>query len=156
MDKDSQSTLGHWLGSGSASSICSSFGLRAPPLQPPTCRGPAPVDPGNSKRGRRRRGSGNNCLIEESLAYCTDPVPATRLLIALVLEEGVEGGGAWALPSAGRLEDHGRLCPGRPDGHTCPKLSPIYCETLNRCPAVFGQASSQHQWLPPHLSEWRE
>ena len=29
-----------------------------------TCRGPAPVDPGNSKRGRRRRGSGNNCLIK--------------------------------------------------------------------------------------------
>ena len=28
------------------------------------CRGPAPVDPGNSKRGRRRRGSGNNCLIK--------------------------------------------------------------------------------------------
>ena len=24
------------------------------------CRGPAPVDPGNSKRGRRQRGSGNN------------------------------------------------------------------------------------------------
>ena len=29
-----------------------------------TCRGPAPVDPGNSKQGRRRRGSGNNCLIK--------------------------------------------------------------------------------------------
>ena len=28
------------------------------------CRGPAPVDPGNLKRGRRRRGSGNNCLIK--------------------------------------------------------------------------------------------
>ena len=28
------------------------------------CWGPAPVDPGNSKRGRRRRGSGNNCLIK--------------------------------------------------------------------------------------------
>ena len=28
------------------------------------CRGPAPVDPGNSKWGRRRRGSGNNCLIK--------------------------------------------------------------------------------------------
>ena len=28
------------------------------------CRGPAPVDPGNSKRGRRQRGSGNNCLIK--------------------------------------------------------------------------------------------
>ena len=28
------------------------------------CRGPAPADPGNSKRGRRRRGSGNNCLIK--------------------------------------------------------------------------------------------
>ena len=28
------------------------------------CRGPAPVDPGNSKRGRRRQGSGNNCLIK--------------------------------------------------------------------------------------------
>ena len=28
------------------------------------CRGPAPVDPGNSKRGRRWRGSGNNCLIK--------------------------------------------------------------------------------------------
>ena len=28
------------------------------------CRGPAPVDSGNSKRGRRRRGSGNNCLIK--------------------------------------------------------------------------------------------
>ena len=28
------------------------------------CQGPAPVDPGNSKRGRRRRGSGNNCLIK--------------------------------------------------------------------------------------------
>ena len=28
------------------------------------CRGPAPVDPGNSRRGRRRRGSGNNCLIK--------------------------------------------------------------------------------------------
>ena len=28
------------------------------------CRGPAPVDPGNSKRGRRRGGSGNNCLIK--------------------------------------------------------------------------------------------
>ena len=27
-------------------------------------RGPAAVDPGNSKRGRRRRGSGNNCLIK--------------------------------------------------------------------------------------------
>ena len=30
----------------------------------PICRGPAPVDPGNSKGGRRRRGSGNNCLIK--------------------------------------------------------------------------------------------
>ena len=28
------------------------------------CRGPAPADPGYSKRGRRRRGSGNNCLIK--------------------------------------------------------------------------------------------
>ena len=28
------------------------------------CRGPAPVDPGNSKQGRHRRGSGNNCLIK--------------------------------------------------------------------------------------------
>ena len=28
------------------------------------CRGPALVDPGNSKRGQRRRGSGNNCLIK--------------------------------------------------------------------------------------------
>ena len=28
------------------------------------CRGPAPVDPGNSKWGRRQRGSGNNCLIK--------------------------------------------------------------------------------------------
>ena len=31
------------------------------------CRGPAPVDPGNSKRGRRRRKSGNNCLIKRLL-----------------------------------------------------------------------------------------
>ena len=29
-----------------------------------TCWGPAPVDPGTSKRGRRRRGSGNNWLIK--------------------------------------------------------------------------------------------
>ena len=28
------------------------------------CRGPDPVDPGNSKRGRRWRRSGNNCLIK--------------------------------------------------------------------------------------------
>ena len=28
------------------------------------CRGPAPVDPGNSKRGWCRRRSGNNCLIK--------------------------------------------------------------------------------------------
>ena len=28
------------------------------------CRGPALVDPGNSKRERRWRGSGNNCLIK--------------------------------------------------------------------------------------------
>jgi len=28
------------------------------------CRGPALVDPGNSKRARRRWGSGNNCLIK--------------------------------------------------------------------------------------------
>ena len=28
------------------------------------CRGPALVDPGNLKWGRRRRGSGNNCLIK--------------------------------------------------------------------------------------------
>ena len=28
------------------------------------CRGPAPVDPGNSKRGRHRGGSGNSCLIK--------------------------------------------------------------------------------------------
>ena len=28
------------------------------------CRGPAPVGPGNSKQGRRQRGSGNNCLIK--------------------------------------------------------------------------------------------
>ena len=28
------------------------------------CRGPAPVDPGNSKLGWRQRGSGNNCLIK--------------------------------------------------------------------------------------------
>ena len=28
------------------------------------CWGPAPVDPGNSKRGRCRRGPGNNCLIK--------------------------------------------------------------------------------------------
>ena len=33
-------------------------------LQSRACRGPAPVDPGNSKRGGRRRGSGNNCLIK--------------------------------------------------------------------------------------------
>ena len=31
------------------------------------CRGPAPVDPGNSKRGRRQRGSGNHCLIKREL-----------------------------------------------------------------------------------------
>ena len=31
------------------------------------CRGPAPADPGNSKRGRRWRGSGNNCLIKRLL-----------------------------------------------------------------------------------------
>ena len=36
--------------------------LLLPPIPP--CRGPAPVDPGNSKQGRRRRGSGNNCLIK--------------------------------------------------------------------------------------------
>ena len=29
-----------------------------------TYQGPAPVDPGNSKQGQRRRGSGNNCLIK--------------------------------------------------------------------------------------------
>ena len=29
------------------------------------CRGPAPADPGYSKQRRRRRGSGNNCLIME-------------------------------------------------------------------------------------------
>ena len=29
-----------------------------------TCRGPAPVDPGNLKRGQCRRGSGNNSLIK--------------------------------------------------------------------------------------------
>ena len=28
------------------------------------CRGPAPADPGYSKQRRRRRGSGNNCLIK--------------------------------------------------------------------------------------------
>ena len=28
------------------------------------CWGAAPMDPGNSKRGRRQRGSGNNCLIK--------------------------------------------------------------------------------------------
>ena len=28
------------------------------------CQSPAPVDPGNSKRGQRPRGSGNNCLIK--------------------------------------------------------------------------------------------
>ena len=28
------------------------------------CRGPAPADPGYSKERRRRRGSGNNCLIK--------------------------------------------------------------------------------------------
>ena len=32
-----------------------------------TCRGPAPVDPGNSKWGRRRRKSRNNCLIKRLL-----------------------------------------------------------------------------------------
>lgn len=31
------------------------------------CRGPAPLDPGNSKWGRHRRGSGNNCLIKRQL-----------------------------------------------------------------------------------------
>ena len=31
---------------------------------PGHCRGPAPVDPGNSKRGQHRQGSGNNCLIK--------------------------------------------------------------------------------------------
>ena len=30
----------------------------------PACRGPAPADPGYSKERRRRRGSGNNCLIK--------------------------------------------------------------------------------------------
>ena len=34
--------------------------LQCPGLVP----GPAPVDPGNLKRGRRPRGSGNNCLIK--------------------------------------------------------------------------------------------
>ena len=29
-----------------------------------SCRGPAPADPGYSKERRRRRGSGNNCLIK--------------------------------------------------------------------------------------------
>ena len=33
----------------------------------PDCRGPAPVDPGNSKRGRRQRKSGNNCLNKRLL-----------------------------------------------------------------------------------------
>ena len=28
------------------------------------CQGPAPADPGNSKRGRHQRGSGNNCLTK--------------------------------------------------------------------------------------------
>ena len=28
------------------------------------CQGPAPADPGYSKERRRRRGSGNNCLIK--------------------------------------------------------------------------------------------
>ena len=28
------------------------------------CRGPALVDPGNSKRGQHQRGSGHNCLIK--------------------------------------------------------------------------------------------
>ena len=28
------------------------------------CRGPTPADPGYSKERRRRRGSGNNCLIK--------------------------------------------------------------------------------------------
>ena len=31
---------------------------------PVKCRGPAPADPGYSKERRRRRGSGNNCLIK--------------------------------------------------------------------------------------------
>ena len=30
----------------------------------PSCRGPAPADPGYSKERRRRRRSGNNCLIK--------------------------------------------------------------------------------------------
>ena len=36
----------------------------SPKKEMATCRGPAPVDPGNSKRGRHWRGSGNNCLIK--------------------------------------------------------------------------------------------
>ena len=36
-------------------------------LKVPWCRGPAPADPGNSKWGRRRRGSGNNCLTKRLL-----------------------------------------------------------------------------------------
>ena len=28
------------------------------------CQGPAPADPGTSKWGQRRQGSGNNCLIK--------------------------------------------------------------------------------------------
>ena len=55
----------HWRGTGSLAHGCTVTSLLLLPcFHIPSCRGPAPVDPGNSKRGQRRRGSGNNCLIK--------------------------------------------------------------------------------------------
>ena len=53
-------------GGGSLWLICTSLMISEPEhlFIYLSCRGLAPVDPGTSKRGRRQRGSGNNCLIK--------------------------------------------------------------------------------------------
>ena len=48
---------------GTGYSECQQVAMN-PRFRTAVCRGPALVDPGNLKRGRRRRGSGNNCLIK--------------------------------------------------------------------------------------------
>src|SRR5574337_960393 len=51
------------------------------------CRGPAPADPGYSKERRRRRRSGNHCLIKRSEEHTSELQSPLNLVCRLLLEK---------------------------------------------------------------------
>ena len=55
---------GRWYNCSSSPGMASYSEALGEKFKKHSCRGPVPVDPGNSKQGRCRRGSGNNCLIK--------------------------------------------------------------------------------------------